>query len=44
MGICCMTQELNPGLGNNPEEWEGAGGGREVHEGGDACIPMADSC
>ena len=23
---------------------DGVGGGREVHEGGDICIPMADSC
>ena len=26
------------------EGWDGVGGGREVQEGGDVCIPMADSC
>ena len=25
------------------ERWDGVGGGREVQEGGDICIPMADS-
>ena len=24
--------------------WDGEGGGREVQEGGDICIPTADSC
>ena len=24
--------------------WGGVGGGREVQEGGDICIPVADSC
>ena len=28
----------------NLEGWDGAGGGREVQEGGVICIPMADSC
>ena len=37
-------RELKPGPGNNLEEQEGVGGGREVQEGGDTCIPMADSC
>ena len=27
-----------------PEKWVGVGGGREIQEGGDICIPMADSC
>ena len=27
-----------------PEGWDGVGGGREVLEGGDVCIPMVDSC
>ena len=26
------------------EGWHGVGGGREVRDGGDTCIPMADSC
>ena len=34
----------NPVLCNNLEEWDGVEGGREVQEGGDTCIPMADSC
>ena len=29
---------------NNLEEWDGVEGRREVPEGGDICIPMADSC
>ena len=24
--------------------WDAVGGGREVQEGGNICIPMADSC
>ena len=28
----------------NLEGWVGEGDGREVHEGGDICTPMADSC
>ena len=31
-------------LCDNVEGWDGVGGGREVQEGGDICIPMADSC
>ena len=31
-------------LCDNVERWDGAGGGREVQEGGDICIPMADAC
>ena len=34
----------NPVLCDNLEGWDGVGGGREVREGGDMCIPMADSC
>ena len=26
------------------EGWNGVGDGREVQEGGDICIPMADPC
>ena len=28
----------------NLEGWDGKGDGREVQQGGDICIPMADSC
>ena len=31
-------------LGDNAEGWDVAGGGREVQEGADMCIPVADSC
>ena len=44
MRICCMTQELNLALCDNLEGLDGVGGGGEVQEGGDMCIPMADSC
>ena len=44
-GICCMTQgNSNLVLSDTREEWDRVGGGREVQEGGDMCIPMADSC
>ena len=26
------------------EGWDGAGDGRQIQEGGDICIPVADSC
>ena len=29
---------------DNLEGWNGEGSGKEVHEGGDICIPMADLC
>ena len=35
-------RELKPGLYDNLEGWDGVGGGREVQEGGDICVPMAD--
>ena len=28
----------------NLEGWDGVGGSKEVREGGDMCVPMADSC
>ena len=31
---------LNPVPCDNLEEWDGMGGGREVQEGGDMCIPL----
>ena len=37
-------RKLKQGLCNNLEGWDGEGDGREVQEGGDICIPMADSC
>ena len=37
-------RELKQGLCVNLEGCDGEGDGREVQEGGDICIPMADSC
>ena len=37
-------RELKQGLCINLERGDGKGDGREVQEGGDICIPMADSC
>ena len=37
-------QELKPGLCNNLEGWDGEESWREVQDGGDIGIPMADSC
>ena len=31
-------------LCDNLEAWDGVGGEKEVQEGKDICIPMADSC
>ena len=44
MGICCMAQETQTGALYHLEGWDGEGAEREVQEGGDICIPMADSC
>ena len=37
-------RELKQGLCDNLEGWDGEGEGREVREGGDMGVPMADSC
>ena len=37
-------RELKKALCINLEGWFGEGNGREVQEGKDICIPMADSC
>ena len=34
----------NPIFCDNLERWHGVGLGKEVKEGEDMCIPMADSC
>ena len=39
-----MTRELKPGLCDNLEGWDEEGGGRDIQEGGDTDIPVADSC
>ena len=40
--IC--LRKLKQGLCINLEGWDGKGDGKEGQEGGDICIPMADSC
>ena len=37
-------RKLKQGLCINLEGWDGEGDGREIQEGGDIGIPMADSC
>ena len=37
-------RELKQGLCDNQQGWDGEGDGREMQEGGDIRIPMADSC
>ena len=37
-------RELKQGLCINLEGWDEEGDGSEVQEGGNICIPMADSC
>ena len=37
-------RKLKQGLCINLEGWDGEGDGREGQEGGDICLPMADSC
>ena len=39
-----MTQGTQSEAYNNLEGCNGEGGGKEVQEGGDLGIPMADSC
>ena len=43
-GSLLYDSQLKPELCNNLEGWGGEEGGREVQEGGDIGIPMADSC
>ena len=42
--IAVWLRKLKQGLCINLEAWDGEGGGREVQEVGDICIPMAESC
>ena len=39
-----VLRKLKQGFCINLEGWDGERDGREVQEGGDICIPMADSC
>ena len=42
--FAAWLRELKLGLCDNLEGGEGLGGGRKFQEGGDICIPMADTC
>ena len=44
--LAVRLRELKQVLRNNLERWDGEedGGRNGVQEGGDICIPMADSC
>ena len=44
MGICCMSQGTQTGAVYQTRGWNGKGDWRTFQEGGDICIPMADSC
>ena len=44
MGICCMAQGTQTGALGNNLQGEAEGDGREVWEGGDMGVSMADSC
>ena len=39
-----MAQRTQTGPCNNLDGWGEVGVEREIQEGGDICIPMADSC
>ena len=39
-----MLQSIGSGGTEAEAEVTGLGGGREVQEGGDICVPTADSC
>jgi len=43
-GFPVWLREFKQGLCNSLSQWDGEGNGREVKEGGDMGIPMADSC
>ena len=44
MGIRCHDSgSSHPCFCDNLEGWDGVGGGREVQEGGNICLLMADS-
>ena len=38
--LLCDSGSSNPGLWDDPEGWDGAGGGREAPEGGDIYIKL----
>ena len=42
--FAACLRKLKQQLCINLEGWEAEGDGKEVQEGGDICIPVADSC
>ena len=42
--FAARLRELKQGLCDNLEVWDGEGDGKEVQEGGDMCLPVADLC
>ena len=42
--LAVWLKKLKQGLCINLEGWDGEGDGREFQNGGDICVPMADSC
>ena len=44
MESCYRTQGAHCDALRQPRGWDGIGGGVEVQEGGNICIPMAGSC
>ena len=44
VGICCMSWGPRSMLCDTLEGWDGVEDGKDVQEGGDICIPMADPC
>ena len=42
--FAAILRELKQGLSDKLEAWDGEGDGKEVQEGEDMGVPMADSC
>ena len=42
--LACLAGNPKLVLCDNLERWNGEGDGKEAQEGGDKCIPTADSC
>ena len=41
--LLCDAGSSNPVLSDKLEGWNGVGSGKEVQDGGDMCVPVADS-
>ena len=42
--FAAWLRKLKQGLCVNLEGWDGEGDGSRIQEGGDICVPMANSC